>query len=68
MTDTMMGQITFEGQVVVVTGAGGGLGSGYANEIARRGRAVIVNDLGGSVTGEGTQTSSVFADNVVEEF
>ncbi len=59
-----MAGVSFEGQVVIVTGAGGGLGSLYAKEIARRGGAVIVNDLGGSVTGEGAETSASFADTV----
>ena len=61
-----MGRISFEGQVVIVTGAGGGLGSVFSQEIARRGGAVVVNDLGGSVTGEGTETSTSYADKVVE--
>lgn len=60
-------KVSFAGQVVVITGAGGGLGRGYSLEIARRGGAVVVNDLGGSVTGEGTQTSTHFADAVVSE-
>ena len=60
-------KVSFEGQVVIVTGAGGGLGRAYSLEIARRGGAVIVNDLGGSVTGKGTESSTSFADKVVEE-
>jgi NAD(P)-dependent dehydrogenase (short-subunit alcohol dehydrogenase family) len=59
--------VSFEGQVAIVTGAGGGLGGAYSLEIARRGGAVIVNDLGGSVTGKGTESSTSFADKVVEE-
>jgi NAD(P)-dependent dehydrogenase (short-subunit alcohol dehydrogenase family) len=57
--------IDFTGQVVIVTGAGRGLGRLYALELARRGAAVIVNDLGGSMHGDGADNS--VADNVVEE-
>ncbi len=39
--------ISFDGQVAVITGAGGGLGRAYAIELARRGAAVVVNDVGG---------------------
>jgi NAD(P)-dependent dehydrogenase (short-subunit alcohol dehydrogenase family) len=35
--------ITFDGQVVIVTGAGQGLGREYALELGRRGAAVVVN-------------------------
>jgi NAD(P)-dependent dehydrogenase (short-subunit alcohol dehydrogenase family) len=38
--------ISFDGQVVIVTGAGQGLGRTYALDLGRRGAAVVVNDLG----------------------
>ena len=59
--------VSFAGQVAVVTGAGGGLGRAYSLEIARRGGMVVVNDLGGSTSGEPGSTSTAFADRVVEE-
>jgi NAD(P)-dependent dehydrogenase (short-subunit alcohol dehydrogenase family) len=60
-----MGGIDFSGRVVVITGAGGGLGRTYALEIARRGGAVVANDLGGNVDGENPSPS--MADSVVAE-
>ncbi|NQD57531.1 SDR family NAD(P)-dependent oxidoreductase, partial [Pseudomonas sp. CM25] len=57
--------VHLQDRVVIVTGAGGGLGRAHALLFAARGARVVVNDLGGSTHGEGASASA--ADRVVEQ-
>ena len=54
-----------EGKVIVVTGAGGGIGRDIALAMARAGARVVVNDIGASVAGEGADAGP--AQKVVDE-
>jgi NAD(P)-dependent dehydrogenase (short-subunit alcohol dehydrogenase family) len=60
-----MSDIGYDGQVAIITGAGGGIGREHALMLAARGALVVVNDLGGAVDGSGSDAGA--AERVVAE-
>jgi len=60
-----MADLGFDGKVAIITGAGGGLGKQHALLLASRGARVVINDLGGSVSGEGSDKGP--AENTAQE-
>ena len=60
-----MSALGYDGKVAIITGAGGGLGRQHALMMAMRGALIVVNDLGGSIDGVGSNASA--AQIVVDE-
>ena len=58
-------ELGYDGKVVIITGAGGGLGRQHALLMASRGALVVINDLGGAVDGSGSDKGA--AERVVDE-
>jgi len=60
-----MSELGYDGKVIIITGAGGGLGRQHALLMASRGALVVINDLGGAIDGSGSDKGA--AERVVDE-